>query len=243
MKKDVVRYSNKLNTIALDDFTDAEIKLFFAICSKLKYKGTDEVTFTFEQLKELTNEKQHYTTLQYAELIQSMYSKLIHLSYVYNDGKNDVVGEFNLFEGYERSLNDKTIKIAVTNKFAFMFNDLMAQFTRFELEEFVNLRGIYPKLLYRQLKQWRMVGHWSVSFDEFKRLMNVPTSYQTKEITRRIIVPSVEKLQELQSFQDLTWHYSKMHSRTVVRVIFEWKSQKVIDKEETWNAIIEDKKD
>lgn len=230
--KEVVRYNNKLNSIALTDFTDAEIKLFFAICSKLKYKGTDEITFTFDQLKELTNEKQHYTTAQYAELIQSMYSKLIHLTYTYSDGENDIVGEFNLFEGYERSLNEKTITISVTKKFSFLFNELIAQFTRFELEEFVNLRGIYPKLLYRQLKQWRMVGHWSVPFDEFRRLMNVPDSYATKDITRRIIEPSVKKLSELKSFDDLKWEYSKAKGKTVVRVIFDWKSQPQIDREE-----------
>lgn len=236
--REVVRYNNKLNSIALTDFTDAEIKLFYAICSKLKNQGTNEVEFTFDQLKELTNEKQHYTVEQYSKLIESMYSKLIHLTYKYNDGQNDIAGEFNLFEGYERSLNQRTIKLSVTNKFVYMFNELLANFTSFELEEFVNLRGVYPKLLYRQLKQWKSVGHWSVLLSDFRNLMNVPESYQTKDITRRIIEPSVQKLRGLQSFDDLKWEYSKAHGKTAIRVIFDWKSLRQLENEKKVKNIL-----
>lgn len=220
MANEIVKYNNRLNTVAFTDFTDTELRVFFAICSRVRDKGSEDVTFTFTQLKELTGERQHYTIQGYAEMLQKMYSKLIRISYIYDDGE-DKAGEFNLFQGYERSLKEETITISVSPKFQFMFNQLNYEFTRFELKEFVSLRGKYPKLLYRLLKQWRTVGKYSVLLKDLRLLMDVPEEYKTKDITRRIIDPSVEKLRKLPVFANLRYEYS-YKGRTVVRVIFTW---------------------
>ena len=154
-----------------------------------------------------------------------MYRKLIKLSYFYNDGK-DVAGAFNLFQGYERSINEREVQIAVTPQFLHLFNSLEREFTRFELEEFVNIRGKYPKLLYRQLKQWRTVGHYSVLLKEFRELMDVPESYTTRDITKRIVVPSVNKLIKLREFHMLRYKYS-YKGKTAIRIVFDWYPEKI----------------
>ena len=92
---------------------------------------------------------------------------------------------------------------------------------RFELEEFVNLSGKYTKLLYRQLKQWRTQGHYSVLMKEFRELMDVPESYTTRDITKRIIVPSVDKLLKLKEFHFLRYKYS-YKGKKAIRIIFTW---------------------
>lgn len=220
MANEIVKYNNQLNKVAFKNFTSTELKIFFAIVAKLKNQEDRQVVFTFDQLKELTNEKQHYTAKEYADMISDMYHKLIHLSYFYDDGE-DKAGEFNLFQGYERSLNQQTFTISVAPKYVFFFNQLSEEFTRFELKEFVNLRGKYPKLLYRLLKQWRMVGKYTISMENFRSLMDIPENYKTKDITRRIVDPSVEKLQEIPSFSTLNYKYVTKR-RTVTSVIFTW---------------------
>ena len=121
MANEVVKYNNKFNQVVFQNFTENELSLLMAICSKLKGKGTDTITLTFDQIKVLTNEKQHYTVQGYAEMIDAMYRKLINLAYYYNDGK-DVAGAFHLFQGYERSISDKEVQIAVTPQFLHLFN-------------------------------------------------------------------------------------------------------------------------
>ena len=239
MAKEVVKYNNRFNQVVFQNFTENELSLLMAICSKLRGKGTEPITLTFDQIKELTNEKQHYSAKAYAEMIDNMYRKLIKLSYFYNDGK-DVAGAFNLFQGYERSINEREVQIAVTPQFLHLFNSLEREFTRFELEEFVNIRGKYPKLLYRQLKQWRTVGHYSVLLKEFRELMDVPESYTTRDITKRIVVPSVNKLIKLREFHMLRYKYS-YKGKTAIRIVFDWYPEKIPTKaENSADGTIED---
>ena len=228
MANEVVKYNNKFNQVVFQNFTEKELSLIMAICSRLRGKGTDTITLTFDQIKDLTKEKQHYTAKDYAAMIDGMYQKLLNLCYVYNDGE-DVAGAFHLFQGYERSITDKEVRIAITPQFQYLFNSLEREFTRFELEEFVNLSGKYPKLLYRQLKQWRTVGTYSVLLKEFRELMDVPDSYTTRDITKRIVVPSVNKLLKLREFHFLTYKYS-YKGKTAIRITFNWYPEKVPSK-------------
>ena len=71
MANEIVKYNNDLNTVVLKGFTDTELKLFFAVCSKMKDQGTDEVTFTFDQLKNLIGIKKHVSKEQFAQTVQS----------------------------------------------------------------------------------------------------------------------------------------------------------------------------
>ena len=227
---EVVKYNNDLNDVVFKGFNDTELKLFFAICSKMKDKGSNEVTFTFDQLKGLTEEKRHLTAMEYAQMIQEMYHKLIHLSYIYDDGK-DIAGEFNLFRGYERSVAQQTFTISVSERYVYLFNQLTSNFTRFELQEFVDLRGKYTKLLYRLLKQWRTVGHYSVLVKDLRELLDVPDTYETKLVTNRVLNPSVNKLRKLYTFRNLTYEYS-YSGKAAIRVKFDWDPEVVENRKE-----------
>ena len=235
MANEVVIYNNDLNTIVFRNFTDIELRLFFAVCSKLRDKGSQEVTFTFDQLKELTKEKRHFTAKEYSDVMQSMYHKLIHLSYMYDDG-HDIAGEFHIFEGYERSLQQQTFTISVSERYLYLFNELTANFTRFELQDMMSLQGKYAKHLFRLLKQWRTVGHFSILIKDLRVLLDVPETYETKSITDRVLNPSVNKLRKLHSFRNLTYHYS-YSGKTAIRAIFEWDPEKIPHKEESAAAI------
>ena len=57
---EIVKYNNDMNDVVFADFTDTELKIFFAICSQIRDKQNNEVIFTFDQLKSLTDEKRHY---------------------------------------------------------------------------------------------------------------------------------------------------------------------------------------
>jgi hypothetical protein len=56
---------------------------------------------------------------------------------------------------------------------------------------------------------------------EFRELMDVPESYTTRDITKRIIVPSVDKLLKLKEFHFLRYKYS-YKGKKAIRIIFTW---------------------
>ena len=71
----------------------------------------------------------------------------------------------------------------------------MPQFTRFELEEFVNLSGTYAKkTIYRFLKQYQTAGLWHVKYKDFMELLGIPDSYRATDIDRQILKPVIKQL-------------------------------------------------
>ena len=220
MANEIVKYNNKLNMLAFHGFTEEELKLFFAILSQLRDRGTESITLNFEQLRSLTDAKQHLTNIETANLMSSMYSKMLGLRYLYDDGE-DIAGEFSLFQGYERSLKDQTFTISMSPRFQELVNDLTKEFPRCELHEFNSLNGKYTKHLYRLLKQLRMIGSRIFSIEEIRQLTDTPSKYSNAEFTRRVLDPSVDKLKRLPSFRDLTYEY-KYKKRTITHVKFHW---------------------
>ena len=46
-----------MNNIALKNFNAVEMDLFYALCTQVKNKNTDDIQLDFDQLKELSNYK------------------------------------------------------------------------------------------------------------------------------------------------------------------------------------------
>ena len=227
---EIVMYNNQLNTIVLpESFTDAELRVFWAIISRLRDKGSEEVTFRYSYLKELTKEKRHYTKQQYSELIQDIYHKLIGLRFAYSN--DDVIGEVNLFQSYEKQLSDESFTISVSPKFQYIFNELTTNgsYTAWSLSQFCDLPGVYTKQLYRLLKQWKYKGTASFLLKDLRQYMGVPEKYETKEVTRRVLSPAVSKLiMYTDEFKSLTFEYSNRKTKAV-RVTFNWTPEKRIN--------------
>ena len=56
------------------------------------------------------------------------------------------------------------------------------------------MKSSYSKECYRRLKQYRQTGVWKVSIDEFRRLLDVPESYQARDLNKRVLKPIQDEL-------------------------------------------------
>ena len=239
MAGEIVKYDNKLNQISFagSGITDNLLKLFFTIVAKVRDNGTEQVSITFNEMRNLTADKAHYTDSEYKALIMNLYHVLLGLKIKYDDGAR--FGEYNLFVGYDSSLDDKKITVSTTPIAQSLFNSIEYNFTRFELKEFVNLPGVYSKQLYRLLKQYRHLGYCSMLIKDVRKYMDIPESYKTKDMTRRVFNPAVNTLiNNVPEFVSLRYEYS-FSGRKAVRVIFKWtpeKRYKDINAEETKEA-------
>ena len=187
MSNEVVKFSNQFNNQALRKFSALDLDLLMAIATKVRDNGTNEVVFTFEELRRLAHIEKNLTDKELASRIVEVNDRLLACRFRFQDDSKTV--QFTLFSGFETDWKAATLVAAINERFAFLFNDLTSQFTRFELAEFTDLKSSYAKECYRRLKQFRRTGVWKVSLEEFRRLLDVPKSYQVCDVTKRVLKP------------------------------------------------------
>lgn len=192
-KNTIVKFRNDFNSVALKNFTVNELNLLMAISSKVLNSGKNKVQFTFLELKKLIKLNKNYTNDEFAEEIINVNRKLLMLNFQLSNENNDVI-QFALFNTFITSKVNKTLTVSVNSPFEFLLNDLTANFTKFELEEFVAIRNIYAKECYRRLKQFRSTGYWKVSIEDFREILNIPESYRMCHINDKILRPIEKQL-------------------------------------------------
>ena len=197
----MIKYHNNLNKIALKDFNQRELSIFFAVCSIMKEQGTSELEISFSDLENIIGipfkDKNELVTY-----IRNTNRKLLNLkTEIANDG---VYIDFVLFRTFITDTNKNMLTVKVNEDFAYILNDLTQNFTLFELKEFNLLTSIYAKHLYRLLKQFRYTGYYRVEISEFKRLFDVPSSYQMNDINKRVLNPAIKEARKFFSSLTLT---------------------------------------
>lgn len=188
-----MKYENSLNDVSFRKFNPNELDLFFSICSKLKDRYTDEIEFSFEQLKDLSNYSPT-SVKRFMNDLDRTYTKMIGLTY--GERTETRIKRFVLFTKFDINADTKSVKISVNDDFEFLLNDF-EMFTKFELREFTGINGSYAKAIYRKLKQFKGTGFYTVSIEEFKRLLDIPESYRMYDIDRRILKKSMKELSPL----------------------------------------------
>ena len=226
---EIVRYNNDLNGLKMRKWTAEEMNFFFSVIAKVRDKGTRSVTFNSDDLKELSNFADRHQQ-RWEEVIDGVANKVANLKYYERTEKRILI--MNLFAYFEADIISKTIEVEVSSKFEYVVNKLLTNFTQYELEEFTNIRSTYAKTLYRLLKQWRTVGKKEFEINEFKEILDTPTSYRPSEINRLILNPTLKQLSPY--FKDLKIKTIKSNKRgnPVLGYEFTWKPEKTGEWEE-----------
>lgn len=134
---------------------------------------------------------------------------------------------FVLFPTFTINLNKQELTIAVNEHFKFILNELIKNFTRFELKDFISLQSKYSKTLFRLLKQFKTTGILDISLNDFVIKMDIPTSYRIKDITNKIINPSLKELQNYFMNLQCTIKYEQKRGKPVTGYIFTFKPEEI----------------
>ena len=195
MGNDIVKFNNQFNNVALRGFTSNQLSLLLAIASKMKEKENNEVIFSYDELKKMINLEKNYTIDEFTYEIVAINKKLLKLDFMLID--EDTIIQFTFFSAFETNPNKQTLLVQVNSRFHFLLNQLSSNFTRFELEEFVNISSSYAKECYRRLKQYKSTGKWKVHIDEFRRLLDIPDTYRMCDIDKWVLKPIEKELTPL----------------------------------------------
>lgn len=204
MAHELVKYHNDLNAVAFRKFTPVEMNLFFAIVSKMRDKGTEELIFTLNELKDLSNYKER-NFKRFAKDLDNTYSKILGLNYGTRivTERSMTITRFVLFTEYsiifqydenmEVDLPNSVLKVQVNPKLYHILNEL-EQWTNYSLEDFVQLKSSYSKTAYRLLKQFRTTGRLFIRMEDFREQFDVPKSYKVGQIDQKILEPIKKEL-------------------------------------------------
>lgn len=191
---EIVKYHNDMNTINFNNFNAVELDLLLSICAKIRDEGINTLVYNFDQLRDLSNYKPTANN-RFVNDLQRVNRKLLMLNFTIRT--NSKIIQFVLFKKFEIDLDTQTLTISVNEEFNYILNELTANFTRFELHEFVSLQSKYSKNLYRLLKQYRSIGKVYFTIENFREKLDIPKSYKMRNINTTILTPITKELTPL----------------------------------------------
>lgn len=222
---ETVVYRNDLNLVPLKKFRSVEMDIFFAVCSKMKEKGNQDIVLSFERLRQLSGQSDK-SYRRFISDTDMMYRKLLTL--LYNRKRDGVTEYFVLFTKFTIDENKQEVSIRVNPDLGYILNDLQIEFTKYELKEFTTLSSRYTKTLYRLLKQYRDTGFYVVTIDNFRSILDIPKSYRMTDIDRQVLNPAILELKDI--FPGIKVEKVKQ-GKTISRLKFTFKKQSTIDKD------------
>lgn len=227
MANEVVKYHNDLNKVSMRTWTAEEMNFFFAILCKLKDNGTTSIVLGKDQLSELARYAGEHNMRLY-DVLERLGRHVLEMKYIEKTSHSiDIMALFQRFKvDCNKDFSKINVTVRVSEEFEYILNRLNANFTKFELEEFVKLKSTYSKQMYRLLKQWKTIGEKVYSTEELRYLLNVPKSYKTSHIADRVLKPIQKELNPY--FRNLNISSIKKHAKgnPVIGYQFTWTPEK-----------------
>lgn len=213
----IVKYENRFNMVALRNFNVIDNNILFAIVSRLRDKQSRVITLDYDHLMRLAKYNTHISFNTY---LKKLSVKLQGLAYVKEN--NDGFEVISLFTSFKADNRSKTLSIRVNPEFSFFFNDIK-QWTRFSLRQYTSISSSYAQIAFRNLKQFRTKGQYWISLEQMREFYDIPKSYRTSDINRRVIKQIKKELTPY--FRNLNISPTK-HGRRISGYNFTWTPEK-----------------
>lgn len=220
----IVSYHNDLNRLITRTWSLPERHLFALIITRLRDKDTETITLNKEDLTELLQASDRHKA-RFEDTIEDFLVKVHSLALLKRSTDGEWVSEeiVNMFQQFRISWKEDKSDVKLTARlspeYTYFVNNLNKTFTTFELSEYLSLHSSYSAICYQQLKQWRLVGKREFDANEFRILLGIPDTYDSYDITRRVLRPIEKELSLI--FKNLKIAKSK-RGRKIVGYKFTW---------------------
>lgn len=233
---ELVKYHNHINKIPLRKFTEKEIDLFFSFIFKMRDISDDTLEIDIKELCKLSGIKSRSKSRIYNQL-EKTYDKILNLDMRIETEES--ILKFNLFRHYEIKKDKNAVNIQIESKFKYLLNELIGNYTKFELEQLVSFKSSYSKNIFRLLKQFESTNFFTMSLEEFRRILCIPDTYKNYDIERRVFKPAIEEL--LPIFPNLKLEKIMKGRSTIDQLKFTWENKDIKEAEKTKEIKISEK--
>lgn len=236
---EIVEYHNDLHKLSMGSFTELEQNLLFGVLVKCReQKSGVEIELKADDLMRFINQRKNTTKQDLLNIALNLYDNFFKLDFkiIKKQGNLERRSYYNLFSKFDIYINNienlekqkleqefSHLVLKVNDDFAYLLHEFTnGLYTQFELEEFLFLRGKYPKILYRLLKQFRVTGYFIATWEKFKEKMGIPLDMRNATIEKQILKPCVEKLSQTMKthlfdaripFENLEYKFKKEKSK------------------------------
>lgn len=214
---ELVKYHNNINKLSFSNFTEKELNVFFSIVYKIQNQGSNILEIPFTELRNLANGDVHLP--RFLNSVKNVSDKISNLNFRYENDEEIV--KFYFFNKFRIRKKEKVLILSINEDFQFLVNNLLKKgnFTILELENFVKLKSVYSKTLFRILKQWDSIHYKKFELQELRELLDVPASYSTARFNQRILTPMENELKQF--FPHLTIEKKKT-GKVITEIEISW---------------------
>jgi len=185
----IVKHSNQLAEVPLQNFTAKEIDLFYGICYKVQNQGTDSVTIWFNDLRSLLGYDRRGNKKLFEDIREMSY-KFSRISLLETNGKTN----FKIivpFIDFEADYVKGYFKVGVHKEFAAALNGLDGspgrRYTLADVIGISRVKSVFSKQCLKMLFQYRNTGYWYTSLEQIRYYLDIPEKYKAGDIKRRIL--------------------------------------------------------
>lgn len=248
----LIQYNNELHKLNFSILTETQMNILFAIFQQISADNKDtkyevKENYVYMPLNEFLDLAEISTTNK--DFKNAVLDKLdILQSFKYRHYTTGTATQEIIFPLLHIDTKQNYIAVEVSRNFVeqYIINEF-GGYTKYDYKELAYLNGTYTKTIYRYLKQFRNKGEWWIKYDDFKKLLNIPSNYQACNIDQRIIKPALKALsQPLNLFEITRIPFENLkckkikNGKKIEKLLFTFKKQgKEAEQEQEQNTIIE----
>jgi plasmid replication initiation protein len=218
-KDKIVKYHNELNKLNMGSLKEKELELFYAICVKLRDRGTDEIILDITDFKNEFYISNKIDKKRFREYIKSVQSKFLNMQFVLETEKKIEMGVF--FTTFTTDLETNQMIIRINKPYAYILNDLVEYYTKFSFLEYQSLKSKYSKIIMPRLSQWNSIRKKEFLKDELFNILGITEAYKNdlSSFNKRVLKPITDELKNV--FHNLKIQPIKKRNK-IYSYLFTW---------------------
>lgn len=224
METDIRQLTNKKTFKITNSFNLADINLnilsldlFFLLVTQISKEDTEiyEYHTSLSTLKKKLN-KNYLNKESVIKSVNELLKTPVQFNYKANDD-SEQISSYPLFSKFTYQEGQIEFRL---NPDLYDLIQLNNRFTTGNLDEFISLKGFYPKRLYLLCQQWKSTNRFSINIEHFRKILNIGNKYEKFGMFKeRIINNSIKEINELTSL-DVTMLEPSKNGKKIDKINF-----------------------
>ncbi|WP_285692424.1 RepB family plasmid replication initiator protein [Helicobacter ailurogastricus] len=215
-----VAYHNDMYKVDMGNLGALESNLLFSIFNIVKQQGDTIVHFDLQGIKTLIGIP-NIQNSRVSKIVKEVWNKIKAANFWIllprRDENHMLFRTFAINYYDDAKTKVKDIEIQVNHPhFTYLLNALRGNFTSFQLQKFLSIKGKYAKSLFRLIERFRdkvvngfiTINTYKNDFKGFCEYMGVPKDYEICHVDNRVLVPACKELAYTQD--EIKEHAEKM---------------------------------
>ena len=194
-----VVFNNDFNRETIKNLNPNEYNLLFGLLGKLKTRGLDEITLSFEEAAMLICSGENKSSF-IVRVVDSLWKKIKSTDYALCVlGREGVqpAGGVSLFSYLSADKETNLVRLKLNSDLEYFLNSFESgRYTSLRLCDFHQTRNKYGKSLHRLLAQFASTGFYKETRNGLLYKLDCPPSYDIKKFHKLVLEPAIESVKE-----------------------------------------------